>query len=532
MSGVMTPSRRLSSTTTRGTPPSWRKARSCSSAQIARRRLPRQQPHRLAAVPERQHEEPHALVLAALADRAPSAPRRSRPAPPRQAPSRSRPAPPAAPSRAAGHEALHAGVLALEAVVVDQVLPDRHRVAAAGRRPPRSPRGTARTRSPPAPGLAAACAAQSRWTPPAGGRFCPAESVDTSRWWPVLPDRVGGHPHAGGRFWRPDPRAAARGSHRDPRRAQVTARRLPTDPCLRFDPAQRPSQSPQRHYLLSSVLAQDVCHPGAGPQVPRLRQRLGALLLVAGFQVSISGRFWVSTEDNRRRAGLPLSRIDFRRQRKSHPRPGRFAARALCCDHRDGRHHHRQREPAGLRQHPHPGRLNMFGRGSDGRSGARVKRVLKLAGLGAVVVRVGIQFIPVKEIGARIRPSPSRSMPHPKSRRAETRLFRLPNERNTLARLQSHCSRLWLNSWWRSRTPGRARRAQERRSLRALLRHPCAESGRQSRPGLGSARCRRRIRTDAAMAALNSEMRRDPGAVQPQPSSGVFCEQVFGAPGG
>jgi hypothetical protein len=33
MSGVMTPSRRLSSTTTRGTPPSWRKARSCSSAQ-------------------------------------------------------------------------------------------------------------------------------------------------------------------------------------------------------------------------------------------------------------------------------------------------------------------------------------------------------------------------------------------------------------------------------------------------------------------------------------------------------------------
>jgi hypothetical protein len=34
MSGVMTPSRRLSSTTTRGTPPSWRKARSYSSAQM------------------------------------------------------------------------------------------------------------------------------------------------------------------------------------------------------------------------------------------------------------------------------------------------------------------------------------------------------------------------------------------------------------------------------------------------------------------------------------------------------------------
>jgi hypothetical protein len=41
----------------------------------------------------------------------------------------------------------------------------------------------------------------------------------------------------------------------------------------------------------------------------------------------------------------------------------------------------------------------MFGHSSDGPPRARVKRVLKLAGLGVVVVGVGIQFIPVKEIG-------------------------------------------------------------------------------------------------------------------------------------
>ena len=40
----------------------------------------------------------------------------------------------------------------------------------------------------------------------------------------------------------------------------------------------------------------------------------------------------------------------------------------------------------------------MFGHSWDGPFRARVKRVLKLAGLGVVVAGVGIQFIPVKEI--------------------------------------------------------------------------------------------------------------------------------------
>ncbi len=38
------------------------------------------------------------------------------------------------------------------------------------------------------------------------------------------------------------------------------------------------------------------CSSGVGTAVPRRRQRLNALRVVAGFQVSIDGRFWVSTE--------------------------------------------------------------------------------------------------------------------------------------------------------------------------------------------------------------------------------------------
>jgi Haem-binding domain len=41
----------------------------------------------------------------------------------------------------------------------------------------------------------------------------------------------------------------------------------------------------------------------------------------------------------------------------------------------------------------------MFDHGSDGRTRSRVKRILKFAGLGMVVVGVGIQFVPVKDVG-------------------------------------------------------------------------------------------------------------------------------------
>ena len=66
MSGVSTPSRRLSSTTTRVAPPSRRKAFSCSSAQICELERKTSRRTRLAAVAQRQHEQPRAPVLAGV----------------------------------------------------------------------------------------------------------------------------------------------------------------------------------------------------------------------------------------------------------------------------------------------------------------------------------------------------------------------------------------------------------------------------------------------------------------------------------
>lgn len=42
----------------------------------------------------------------------------------------------------------------------------------------------------------------------------------------------------------------------------------------------------------------------------------------------------------------------------------------------------------------------MFDHGSGGRTRSRVKRIFKFAGLGMVVVGVGIQFVPVKDVGS------------------------------------------------------------------------------------------------------------------------------------
>lgn len=80
--------------------------------------------------------------------------------------------------------------------------------------------------------------------------------------------------------------------------------RLARDVGRRFDAPQRPAQSPQRQYLLFLVVAQDVAHPNGAPCPSRRRQRLGALRAMAGFQVSINGRFLVSTE------GRPPGRDD------------------------------------------------------------------------------------------------------------------------------------------------------------------------------------------------------------------------------
>jgi hypothetical protein len=49
--------------------------------------------------------------------------------------------------------------------------------------------------------------------------------------------------------------------------------------------------------LLLLVFSQDIGHPGGRPRASPPRQRLGASLTsLAGFQVSMTGRFWVSTE--------------------------------------------------------------------------------------------------------------------------------------------------------------------------------------------------------------------------------------------
>ena len=134
MSGVSTPSLRLSRTMTRTVPPSRRNARSCSSAQICA--LDRHTSSRtdLREQPERQDEEPRASVLAraAVADHRALAvvdlaffAGRGRDDDARLG------------GRAAAQrhdEAADARVPRGEAVVVDQVLPDRHRVAAARQR--------------------------------------------------------------------------------------------------------------------------------------------------------------------------------------------------------------------------------------------------------------------------------------------------------------------------------------------------------------------------------------------------------------
>src|ERR1035438_2244755 len=66
MSGLSTPSPRLSSTTTRVQPPSRRKACSMQLGPGLRAGLEHQKADRLAAVAEGQHEQAHAAILAAV----------------------------------------------------------------------------------------------------------------------------------------------------------------------------------------------------------------------------------------------------------------------------------------------------------------------------------------------------------------------------------------------------------------------------------------------------------------------------------
>ncbi len=71
-----------------------------------------------------------------------------------------------------------------------------------------------------------------------------------------------------------------------------------------FDAPERPAQSPQRDHLLLYSLVQDIAHGRKPPSGTYRRQRLSSSVVVAGFQVSTSGRIWVSTEAR----GSPHSR--------------------------------------------------------------------------------------------------------------------------------------------------------------------------------------------------------------------------------
>jgi hypothetical protein len=64
----------------------------------------------------------------------------------------------------------------------------------------------------------------------------------------------------------------------------------------RLNLTKRPLHTPQGDEIVLLLLVQDVAHPDEGHHRPRPRQRLGRCQLIAGFEVSLNGRIWVSTE--------------------------------------------------------------------------------------------------------------------------------------------------------------------------------------------------------------------------------------------
>jgi hypothetical protein len=94
----------------------------------------------------------------------------------------------------------------------------------------------------------------------------------------------------------PDLRAAADAAHRDPGGLEIGAGRLPANDGGFLDAAERPASRPSARTCCCLWSLKTLLMSGEGPSGHRRRQRLGTLSVVAGFQPSISGRFWVSTE--------------------------------------------------------------------------------------------------------------------------------------------------------------------------------------------------------------------------------------------
>src|SRR5579864_2693282 len=109
------------------------------------------------------------------------------------------------------------------------------------------------------------------------------ESVDTSG---VVAGFGGGHT-----FGRPLVRRTAMPAAR--RYALAVSRRIPVASWMRR--SDQPSR-PNARTCCCLCSLRTLLMAAKDHAVLRRRQRLGALPVVAGFQVSISGRFWVSTE--------------------------------------------------------------------------------------------------------------------------------------------------------------------------------------------------------------------------------------------
>jgi len=200
-------------------------------------RAPHQETHALARVAQRQHEQPGPPVLArvrithhrplAVVDLAFLSGRR-------------RDDHAGLGRRGRAHlldEAPDAGVAGGEAVVVDEVLPDRDSIAPA----------SDRIRDELAVGLAGAGAeCTHRWR---GGRR--------------RRGRVGGHLPGNGRFWRTHS-GPATAAHGDARRPEIAAHRLATDSRGLFDPAKGPAETAKRKDLPLLIVGQDIAHPGVG----------------------------------------------------------------------------------------------------------------------------------------------------------------------------------------------------------------------------------------------------------------------------
>ena len=257
-----------------------------------RARPPREQPHRLARVAERQDEEPRAPVLArrrvahhrpvAVVDLAFLA-RRGRDDDARLG-RRASPRSCATKRRTLAYRAVkpwsstRSCQIAIALRPAAERLGDQLAVRLAGARARRAARPAA------SGGRTSAGRRRSRWTPRWPVLTAPG-SVDTSAEWPVLAAAP-----------RPPAAAAHRRSRRPSGSALAVSRRTPG---RLLDAPQRPAQPPERQNLLLLRRRSRRCSSRRGTTRPRPRQRLGALLVVAGFQVSINGRFWVSTEVGR-----------------------------------------------------------------------------------------------------------------------------------------------------------------------------------------------------------------------------------------